>query len=180
MKPMMHPDMIEATRLTREGRLTEATALLQRMLQSGTEPDVRTTDGPCAAAADSPRAGAAPIIELTPEMFEVSAPRRSAPTGWVASALAVTSTRVQAQAGRKHQGPTPARTFLEKMEPDSSSRGSSQGDGRAIGSGALMALSHRLQTPLEHDRAGTCARSRNDACNPPPGSPGNPSPVRPK
>ena len=91
MKPMMHPDMIEATRLTREGRLTEATALLQRMLQSGTEPDVRTTDGPCAAAADSPRAGAAPIIELTPEMFEVSAPRRSAPTGWVASALAFTT-----------------------------------------------------------------------------------------
>jgi hypothetical protein len=30
MKLTMHPDMIEATRLTREGRLTEATALLQR------------------------------------------------------------------------------------------------------------------------------------------------------
>jgi pentatricopeptide repeat protein len=32
---------IEATRLTREGHLTEATALLQRMLQSGMEPDAR-------------------------------------------------------------------------------------------------------------------------------------------
>src|SRR5687767_15951459 len=78
MKLTMHPDMIEATRLTREGRLTEATALLQRMLQSGMEPEVRT-EGPRAAAADAPRAGAAPIIELTPAMMEVSAPRRSAP-----------------------------------------------------------------------------------------------------
>ena len=35
MKPMMHPDMIEATRLTREGRLTEATALIQRIFSGG-------------------------------------------------------------------------------------------------------------------------------------------------
>ena len=69
--------MIEATRLTREGRLTEATALLQRMLQSGMEPDAR----PDGTAAGSPPAGAAPIIELTPEVIEVSAPR-PAPTGW--------------------------------------------------------------------------------------------------
>jgi pentatricopeptide repeat protein len=75
MKSPMHPDMIEATRLTREGRLTEATALLQRMLQSGMEPDAR----PDGTAAGSPPAGAAPIIELTPEVIEISAPR-PAPT----------------------------------------------------------------------------------------------------
>ena len=72
MKSPMHPDMIEATRLTREGRLIEATALLQRMLQSGMEADARA-DG------TAPN-GAAPIIELTPEVIEVSAPR-PAPTG---------------------------------------------------------------------------------------------------
>jgi hypothetical protein len=32
MNIILHPDMLEATRLTRAGRLTEATALLQRML----------------------------------------------------------------------------------------------------------------------------------------------------
>ena len=45
MKMTMHPDMIEATRLTREGRLIEATAVLQRMLQSGIEPDTKTEGG---------------------------------------------------------------------------------------------------------------------------------------
>ena len=35
MKMSLHPDLIEATRLTRAGQLAEATALLQRMLRSG-------------------------------------------------------------------------------------------------------------------------------------------------
>ena len=33
MKPPLNADMMEATRLTREGRLMEATALLQRALR---------------------------------------------------------------------------------------------------------------------------------------------------
>lgn len=81
MKMTMHPDMIEATRLTRQGRLSEATALLQRMLQGGIEPDF-TTGGP-RAAADSPLPGTAQIIEVTPEMIEVIAPRQSSPAGWI-------------------------------------------------------------------------------------------------
>ena len=68
MKPMMHPDMIEATRLTREGRLTEATALIQRILQSRLEPDAST--GEPRAVADAPQIAAGPIIELTPEVIE--------------------------------------------------------------------------------------------------------------
>ncbi len=75
MKMTMHPDMIEATRLTRQGRLTEATALLQRMLRGAIEPDART-EGP-RAAGDSLPLGAARIIELTPEMIEAPALRRS-------------------------------------------------------------------------------------------------------
>jgi poly(hydroxyalkanoate) depolymerase family esterase len=40
MNDMLNPSkMIEATRLTREGRLTEATVLLQRMLRGATAPD---------------------------------------------------------------------------------------------------------------------------------------------
>jgi hypothetical protein len=50
------PGMIEATRLTREGRLAEATALLQRLL--------RGEEGPDPAPAH-PRQG--PIIDMDPE-----------------------------------------------------------------------------------------------------------------
>ena len=39
------PEMIEATRLTREGRLAEATALLQRLLRSKAAPNTRDTAG---------------------------------------------------------------------------------------------------------------------------------------
>jgi poly(hydroxyalkanoate) depolymerase family esterase len=35
MKMQIHPDMIEATRLTQAGKLTEATALIQRLMLSG-------------------------------------------------------------------------------------------------------------------------------------------------
>jgi hypothetical protein len=41
MNDMLNPDkMVEATHLTRAGRLTEATALLQRMLRGKSGPDV--------------------------------------------------------------------------------------------------------------------------------------------
>ena len=39
MKPMLHPDMLEATRLTRAGRLIEATRLIQQLLDGGTASD---------------------------------------------------------------------------------------------------------------------------------------------
>lgn len=73
MKMTMHPDMIEATRLTREGRLNEANTLLQRMLQGAKEPDVAQA-GPRATAGSPPR-GAAHVIDVTPEMIEGAAPR---------------------------------------------------------------------------------------------------------
>ena len=41
MNDRLNPNMmLEATRLTRAGRLTEATALLQRMLRGETAPDM--------------------------------------------------------------------------------------------------------------------------------------------
>jgi hypothetical protein len=60
MKMWMHPDMIEATRLTREGQLVEATALLQGMLyQSGK---------PAETAAGGTHAGeASEVLESEPE-----------------------------------------------------------------------------------------------------------------
>ncbi len=52
MNDALHSDMLEATRLTRAGRLTEATALLQRVLRGGTVPD--TASGPTGDAAHAP------------------------------------------------------------------------------------------------------------------------------
>ena len=62
MNDGLHADMLEATRLTRAGRLTEATALLQRALRSGTVPD--TAYGPTGEAADAPAGRVARIIDL--------------------------------------------------------------------------------------------------------------------
>ena len=100
MKMTMHPDMIEATRLTRDGHLTEATALLQRMLQSGIEPDART-DGP-RAAADTPPLGATHIVELTPDMIEAPSARQSSSTGRI-------GTRFGRQSGGQYKQPSPPR-----------------------------------------------------------------------
>ena len=110
MKLPMHPDMIEATRLTHNGRLTEATAP-QRMLQSGMELDARA-DG---MAAGSPPAGAAPIIELTPEVIEVSAPRPSAPTGSAEADL---------------DGSQPSKSAMARMPMPDWLRGSSRSEDR--------------------------------------------------
>jgi poly(hydroxyalkanoate) depolymerase family esterase len=48
LKPNLHSDMAEATRLTRQGRLAEATTLIQRIL-SGTKPP-HVTPEPCGSA----------------------------------------------------------------------------------------------------------------------------------
>ena len=85
MKSTIHPDMLEATRLTREGRLTEATAVLQRLLQGGREPDIKT-DGP-GATDDSPSLGATHIIEATSETIEAPSSRETSTNGAIETGL---------------------------------------------------------------------------------------------
>ena len=67
-----HSDMLEATRLTRAGRLTEATALLQRVLRGKTARDV--TSDSVWEAADTPPG-------RVPHTIEVTNPRPSSRTG---------------------------------------------------------------------------------------------------
>ena len=66
-------DLLAATRFVQAGRLSEATALLQRLLRG--EPG--QVAGETAAAPSSTKAG---VLDLTPETLEVTAPRRDAPT----------------------------------------------------------------------------------------------------
>jgi poly(hydroxyalkanoate) depolymerase family esterase len=70
MNDMPHSAMLEATRLTRAGRLTEATALLQRLLRSGTAPD--TASGTTGQPAHAPAGRVSHTIDLTPEAIEVT------------------------------------------------------------------------------------------------------------
>ena len=65
-------DLLAATRFVQAGRLSEATALLQRLLRG--EPG--HVAGDTVEAPPSTKAG---VIDLTPETLEVTAPRRESP-----------------------------------------------------------------------------------------------------
>jgi poly(hydroxyalkanoate) depolymerase family esterase len=73
-----HSDMLEATRLTRAGRLTEATALLQRVLRDKTARD--TTSDSIWEAANAPPGRVPHIVELVAKTLEVANPRPSSRT----------------------------------------------------------------------------------------------------
>jgi hypothetical protein len=74
-----HSDMLEATRLTRAGRLTEATALLQRVLRSETARNA--TSDSIWKAADTPPQRVPHIIDVVAKTIEVANPRPSLRTG---------------------------------------------------------------------------------------------------
>ena len=75
----IHSDVIEATRLTRAGRLTEATALLQRVLRGETARD--TTSDSIWEAANAPSDQEPDIIDVVAKTIEVATPRTSSRTG---------------------------------------------------------------------------------------------------
>src|SRR6202048_1585873 len=68
-----HSDMLEATRLTRAGRLTEATALLQRVLRGKTARD--TTSDSIWGAANAPPERVPHIIDVFSKTIEVANPQ---------------------------------------------------------------------------------------------------------
>ncbi len=119
----MQGGMAEATRLTRAGRLAEATAFLQRLLGSG-----RTaTDPRPAAAGGSANATAergSQIIDVVPDKVEVTDVKPSADTGPSAEAGPSESTRPSAHtaptgaaASDTARSPIPAalRSFLDRL-----------------------------------------------------------------
>jgi poly(hydroxyalkanoate) depolymerase family esterase len=78
MNDNLHRDMIEATRLTRAGRLREATAVLQRALPGGTAPGTQHRSR--GDSADAPEGRGSLIIDLIPETIEVTDPQPSSRT----------------------------------------------------------------------------------------------------
>jgi poly(hydroxyalkanoate) depolymerase family esterase len=76
MNDRLHAGMREASRLTREGRLMDATALLQRVLQSGRDRSSFGGDG-CVP----------PTIELTPEAAEITGAEPSRPRSAIMAQL---------------------------------------------------------------------------------------------
>jgi poly(hydroxyalkanoate) depolymerase family esterase len=79
MHDRMPADMLEATRLTRAGKLTEATALLQRALRSGTASE--SALGPAGGGAYKPAGRGAGLIELAPDAAELTDSRPSPRAG---------------------------------------------------------------------------------------------------
>jgi poly(hydroxyalkanoate) depolymerase family esterase len=89
MNDALHADILEATRLTRAGRLTEATALLQRALRTGTGPG--TASASTGDTVDASAGCVSRILDLMPEAIEVTNPHPSSrseqdcgsrPTDW--------------------------------------------------------------------------------------------------
>src|ERR1700738_66906 len=110
-----HSDMLEATRLTRAGRLTEATALLQRVHRDKTARD--TTSDSIWEAANAPPGRVPHIIEWVTKTIEVANPRPSSRTGQ-AFGRADPSVRPAGRAegtARPHM-PGALRSFLDRVK----------------------------------------------------------------
>src|SRR5271169_3514686 len=110
-----HSDMVEAARLTRSGQLTEATALLQRVLRDKTARN--TASDSIWEAANAPPGRVPHIIELVAKTIEVANPRPSSRTGQ-AFGRADASLR---PAGRKEgtarpHVPEAPRSFLDRVK----------------------------------------------------------------
>jgi poly(hydroxyalkanoate) depolymerase family esterase len=114
MNDGLQSEMLEATRLTGAGRLTEATALLQRVLRGGTVPDAAS--GPTGDAGHALAGGGGRIIDLTPDTVELATPQQSPPAGQ-ASATGVGSRPAASGAQAVHPHlPEALRGFLDRVK----------------------------------------------------------------
>ena len=113
MNDGLHPDMIEATRLTRAGRISEATALIQRVLGSGTAPGC----GPTGETAHAPAGGGSPTIDLRPDAIELTDPQPVPPTRQAPGTAARPTSGAPGKA-RSHL-PEALRSFLHRVKRSS-------------------------------------------------------------
>jgi poly(hydroxyalkanoate) depolymerase family esterase len=114
MNDRLHAGMLEATRLTRAGRLTEATTLLQRALRGRTAPD--RAPPPPGEAAHAPAGRASRIIELTPDTIELTHPQPSPPAGQAFGTGASNRPTSGAPGTARSHLPEALRSFLDRVK----------------------------------------------------------------
>jgi len=117
-----HSDMLEATRLTRAGRLTEATALLQRVLRGKTARD--TTSDSFWEAATAPLEGGPHIIDAVTKTIEVANP---GPSSRIVQAFGKADPSLRstgrAEGTARPQIPGALRSFLDRVKRIGSASG---------------------------------------------------------
>jgi poly(hydroxyalkanoate) depolymerase family esterase len=114
MNDGLHPGMIEATRLTRAGQLTEAIALLQRILASGTVAD--PASDPTGDAAQASAGCGSPMIDLTPDTIELTDPQASPPARQASDTVADDGPISGAPGHARSHLPEALRSFLDRVE----------------------------------------------------------------
>lgn len=101
VKNALNRDMHEATRLTRAGRLKDATALLLRRLGGAAPPAAGAADP---ASPDAPRGRVARIIELVPDLVRVISARLARPLPAHAPEIEAEGAPFLAASYRNHAG----------------------------------------------------------------------------
>src|ERR1700736_688520 len=108
-----HSDMLEATRLTRAGQLTEATALLQRVLRDKTARD--TISDSIWEAAKAPPEWVPHIIDVVAKTIEVANPRPSSRTQQPFGSASLRAVGRAEGTARPHM-PGALRSFLDPVK----------------------------------------------------------------
>ena len=124
MNDALHADMLEATRLTRAARLSEATALLQRVLRSGTVPDIAS--GPTGETAHAPAGRGSRIIDLTPDTIELTDPQPSPPAGQASGTGASNRPTSGAPGTARSHLPEALRSFFDRVKRGRSEPGAGE------------------------------------------------------
>jgi poly(hydroxyalkanoate) depolymerase family esterase len=113
MNHVVHRAILEATRLTRAGRLTEATGFLQRVLRGETAPGA--TSHTIWDAADAPGEGAPHVLDVVPETIELADPQPSSRTGQVFGTGASSRPAGEPEGTAPRRMPQALRSSLERI-----------------------------------------------------------------
>src|SRR3984893_1397247 len=111
MDSMLYREMLEATRLTRAGRLSEATALLQRILR-GTAPD--PANETARESADTPPTDQPRIIDVTPDVIDGIRHQPSSAAGRASGPAPSSPGKAMTGAGVRPYLPGALRNLLER------------------------------------------------------------------
>jgi poly(hydroxyalkanoate) depolymerase family esterase len=114
MNNMTYRDLLEATRLTRAGKLAEASTLLQRALRS--DPALKSAPGATGDSGGAPLGRTPPVIDVVPETIEVTDADPSAYVGLAFASGAGGRTDAIAEGRAGPRMPDALRRLLERVK----------------------------------------------------------------